>query len=229
MKISEQRYLRNQPIITSDKQRKISNVKVAIVGLGGLGGYVAELCTRLGIGELVLIDQDVFEATNLNRQLFANETNLGQPKVYETKKYLKKINSEININSHLVKLNNREDIKYLNNAEYIFDCLDNIEGRLLLQEFSIQLKIPLIHGSISQWEGQTGFFLPNKRYMDLIYSHGANTKVEPGANLPTIPAFIASMQVNLLMAYLIDKNNIQPNILHRFNFLTYELFSIDLN
>ena len=89
----ESRYERNG-IITDDEQNRLKRTKVAIVGLGGLGGYVAEQLVRLGIGELVLVDGDVFNESNLNRQLFSTEAAIGHSKAEVANARLKAIDSE---------------------------------------------------------------------------------------------------------------------------------------
>lgn len=81
----ENRYLRNK-ILSEENQQLLKESKVVIFGMGGLGGYVAEGLTRIGIGELVLIDYDVFSESNLNRQRFSYEDNIGKKKVLEAKK-----------------------------------------------------------------------------------------------------------------------------------------------
>ncbi len=229
MDVLGHRYDRNQPIISPEKQRDLKAVKVAIVGLGGLGGYVAELLARIGVGELVLIDKDVFEVSNLNRQLFSKESNLGLSKVDEAKKLLADINSEVKVTTHRVELKSINDLVYLEHSHYIFDCLDNIKGKLLLQQLSVLLNAPLIHGAISQWEGQFGFFLPERRYLEDVYPFGERTSVDEGANLATLVTLVASMQVQLLLTYWLNRDDMNPNVLHRFNIMTGESISIDFN
>ena len=75
------RYLKNQPLISTEKQELLAKKKIVILGLGGLGGYLAHGALRLGIGKLHLIDGDVFHESNLNRQLFCTEKSIGQAKV----------------------------------------------------------------------------------------------------------------------------------------------------
>ncbi|HHT45310.1 MAG TPA: HesA/MoeB/ThiF family protein [Fastidiosipila sp.] len=220
------RYDRNQPLISSKKQSELREVAVAIVGLGGLGGHVAELCTRLGIGRLILIDGDAFEETNLNRQRFATESRIGKAKVFSAKADIESINSETIVEAHQVWLKDEADIDFFLDADFIIDCLDNVDTRILLGDFSVQLKIPLIHGSLSGWEGQYGLFLPDKNYMEQLYAHVTKGKAAVTANLPTLPPIVASMQINLLLAYLLNDSHLHPNTLFRFNVQTHELTKI---
>lgn len=224
-----QRYERNLPLISAKQQKDLAGVVVAIVGLGGLGGYVAELCARIGIGSLIIIDGDVFTGSNLNRQRFSTEYNLDKSKAEETKRALHEINSEIKITAHSIYLRDDTDIEYVQDADIIIDCLDNISGRLLIEKFCRGLRIPLIHGSLSDWDCQYGFFFSDKSYMKKIYSHGTDTKIKPTANLPSVPPIVAAMQVNLLTLYLTDHEKLKVNNLYRFNILSQELVSIDFN
>lgn len=224
-----QRYERNLPLISVKQQRALAGVIVAIVGLGGLGGYVAELCARIGIGSLIIIDGDVFTGSNLNRQRFSTEYNLDKSKAEETKRALHEINSETKITAHTVYLKDDTDIIYVQDADIVIDCLDNITGRFLIEKFCISLKIPLIHGSLSDWDCQYGFFFSERSLMKKIYSHGTATKFEQKANLPGVPPIVAAMQVNLLTLYLTESEKLKVNNLYRFNILSQELVSLDLN
>ena len=85
------RYLRNKNLISHEEQVKLSQMKVAVLGCGGLGGYVIEMLARLGVGKLILVDFDTFDESNLNRQLISTEKNLGSSKVEEAIKRIKLI------------------------------------------------------------------------------------------------------------------------------------------
>ncbi|MBU1695979.1 MAG: ThiF family adenylyltransferase, partial [Proteobacteria bacterium] len=98
----EERYDRNFNTLSLEEQKTLGTSKVVVIGLGGLGGSVCEMLARVGIGHLTLIDGDVFEASNLNRQLLSEEHLIGFPKAQAAKNRVNAINSEV-IVKHLVE------------------------------------------------------------------------------------------------------------------------------
>src|SRR5665647_3638505 len=93
----EGRYARNKKTLSDEDQLKLANSCVAVVGCGGLGGYIAEQLARVGVGRLVLFDGDRFEVSNLNRQIMATELNIGQWKVEAAQERLRSVNSEVQV------------------------------------------------------------------------------------------------------------------------------------
>ena len=86
------RYSRNKNLMSDDEIILLSQKKVCVLGLGGLGGYIVEMLSRIGVGSLTLVDGDVFDETNLNRQLFSSMNNLGSSKALEAEKRVRGIN-----------------------------------------------------------------------------------------------------------------------------------------
>ena len=94
----EKRYTRNISTITEEENEKLRDFKVCVIGCGGIGGYVIEMLARIGIGYLTVVDMDVFEESNLNRQILSSEKNLGNSKAIEAKKRINAINSDVHVN-----------------------------------------------------------------------------------------------------------------------------------
>jgi len=169
----------NLGIMTSDELSTIQDKKIMIVGLGGLGGHVADNLVRLGLKELVLVDFDVFEISNLNRQLYSTHSNLGEYKVNVLRDKLHKINPECSIYVSIEKV---EDllIENLKDIDYIIDAVDSPQTKVHIAELAYKLEIPLLHGACAGWYGQVGIILPG---CDLIYDiyqnkeHGLETKL----------------------------------------------------
>lgn len=154
------RYERNYKTISCEDQKKLANSTVAIVGCGGLGGTMAEELARLGIGKLILIDGDVFEESNLNRQLFSTEHNIGAKKVEAASKRLNAVNSEVNLTliDKWFTEDNAKDI--LKGADIVLDALDSISRRIELERACHKLNIPLVYAGIAGWFGMLGVSLP---------------------------------------------------------------------
>lgn len=206
-----ERYIRNQNSISLEDQATLTRAHVAIVGCGGLGGYLAEEFARLGVGHLLLIDGDRFEVSNLNRQLCATEDTLGQWKVEACKERLKDVNSEVEVD--IVKTWFREeDANYLfKRAEgyapldLVCDALDNIPARLALERACHALEIPLIFAAIGGWYGQLGLSFPGDYSIARLFGKSEWGVEKVLGNPAFTPAMIASLSVAESVKYLTDK------------------------
>ena len=163
------RYLRNLGTIGVKGQAKLLRATVAIVGLGGLGGYVAEALARMGVGRLILIDGDVFEEHNLNRQILSTEDRLGTPKAVAAQRRIAEINGAVEAIAHAVRLTRENLPQLLKGADLVVDGLDRLPTRLVLQKGAQALGIPMIHGSIAGFLGQVMTILPSDPGLRNLY------------------------------------------------------------
>ena len=125
--------------------KKIQEKTVLIIGLGGVGGYATESLVRSGIKNLILIDHDKIDITNLNRQIISTSSNVGNDKVEEFKKRILEINPDCNIITHKLFLD-RTNYNILDNyqIDYIVDCCDSTDTKKLLIDYSLNKNIKLI-------------------------------------------------------------------------------------
>ena len=189
------RYSRQELFIGKKGQQQLQNSKVAIMGLGALGTVSAELLARAGIGHLTLIDRDIVELTNLQRQGLFLEEDLGKPKSLQAQKRLEKINSEITIEPHFIHLD-YENIDLIK-ANIILDCSDNLETRFLLNEFSIRENTPLIYSAAVRDKGYIFSVLPGKACLNCILNQKKTIETcETSGVLNTTTHLIASLQVS---------------------------------
>ncbi|NLY73452.1 MAG: hypothetical protein GX079_07150 [Tissierellia bacterium] len=219
-------YDRNRPVISEKDQALLGEKTVAILGLGGLGGYLASGALRLGVRKLILIDYDTFDETNLNRQLFSNEENLGRLKVEVAKEELLKIDPQAEIIVYNKRVQAIGDLVLFKGTDLIFDGLDSVVSRLLLMEIAMELGIPLVHGAISSFEGQLAFLDPDKNRMELIYPRkdlGASK-----TNFSFLPSFIASLQINKMLKYFLFEEDLERNVLFRFDLRNRDFYKIQL-
>jgi molybdopterin/thiamine biosynthesis adenylyltransferase len=213
--IIPERYQRNLGVLSPSEQAKLLQSKVAIIGAGGLGGTVLELLTRMGIGELVIVDKDIMGDSNLNRQILSTENNLGHSKTEFAVKRVKEINSSIEIVGHSVFINSDNIKKIIEGAEVVVDALDNLPSRFVLQKACRDLKIPLVHGAIAGFNGQLTTIFPEDKGLELIYGsdrdlpeHGSEIKL--GA--PTVtPALIASLEAQEVVKILLKRGKLFRN------------------
>lgn len=133
-------------LIGIDNFNKLKNSTVMVIGLGGVGGYAVESLTRAGIGKIILVDYDIIDISNINRQIIANTSNIGMKKTNEWKKRIKLINPECNvivIDEYLTK-DNIYDILSKYNIDYIIDACDTISVKKELIKYTFLNKIGFI-------------------------------------------------------------------------------------
>ena len=203
------RYSRNKELISEEEQNKLSNSTVAVIGLGGLGGHISEQLSRLGIGRLILIDADKVDESNLNRQLFATEKNVGQLKAEAAKERLSNVNSSIDYKCYSEYFDETNAEKILCGVDIVIDAVDNIETRFVLQKVCKKLNVPMVHGSIGGWYGQVSFIAPGDDTLDLIYTDKQGKGVEKKLGNPSFtPALVASLEVSEALKYLLKKGEL---------------------
>ena len=163
------RYIRNIGTIGIEGQLALLHSTVAVVGQGGLGGYVTEALARMGVGRLILIDGDRFEAHNLNRQVLSSEAHLGDDKVDIARARVAAINSAVDVVTWGEMLT-RENLPHLlAEAQVVVDALDRLPTRLILQAGAQELGIPMVHGSIAGFIGQVMTILPGDPGLFQLY------------------------------------------------------------
>ena len=141
----EQRHDRTKMLIGDEALQILENCRVAVFGLGGVGGYAAEALARSGVGTLDLIDADCVAPSNLNRQLIALESTLGMPKTEAFRQRIADIDPEIKVNVYQVFYlpESRGDVP-LENFDYIIDAIDTVAAKLDLAQRAQELGVPII-------------------------------------------------------------------------------------
>ena len=145
------RYLRNLGAISPIQQNKFLTKSIAIVGIGGQGGYLAEYLARLGVGELVLFDPDVYDETNLNRQTFATMETLGLNKAKAAEKAIQKINPDIKVVSYDCAFG-VDCIAAVEHCDFIFACADvgvNAKDNRQAFRMAIEKNIPVMDVAVT--------------------------------------------------------------------------------
>jgi len=200
------RYTRNASTIRPEETQKLHDCRVAVIGLGGLGGYVAEMLARAGVGHIVGVDRDRFEVTNLNRQLFSTEENLGLPKAEEAAKRIKAVNPQTDFLPVWTEVTAKNAYDLLEGCHLAVDCCDNIATRLAVEEAAHRREIPLVHGAIGGWFGQVGVSRPGDRLIARLYEGAEASGAEQELGCPPfIPAAVAAFQVAEILKVLLGK------------------------
>lgn len=222
------RYTRNLGTLTPLEMLKVQNANVAVVGCGGLGGYVLEMLGRLGVGSLTAIDGDVFEESNLNRQLLSQMALMGTSKAVAARERMREVNPEIGVKAIHQWLTAENAPFLLRGHAVIVDALDSIPARLMLQEAAAQLGTPLVHGAIGGWYGQVTVVFPEDRTLDRLYGSASQAGVEKKLGNPSFtPALVASIQAAETVKLLIGRGELLRNRVLRIDLLEQEYTLID--
>ena len=142
-KIREQ-LSRTEMLIGKEAINKLKNSKVAIFGIGGVGSYVIEALCRSGIGNFILIDKDVVDFSNLNRQIIATRKTIGKPKVEVSKERILEINPEANVQTINEFFSQESNDFFDNSISYVVDCIDTVTAKIELVIRAKKKNIPII-------------------------------------------------------------------------------------
>ena len=148
------------PEIDAAGQEKLNESRVLIIGLGGLGSPVSMYLASAGVGQLVLVDFDKVDISNLQRQIVHTTNNIGRAKIESAKEHLTAINPEISIECIDHALDGDELYAEAEKADVIVDASDNFQTRFALNEVSVKTKTPLVSGAAIRFEGQVSVFNP---------------------------------------------------------------------
>ncbi|MFX0030076.1 MAG: ThiF family adenylyltransferase [Candidatus Hermodarchaeota archaeon] len=152
------------PEIGEEGQEKISNLKILQIGCGGLGSTFSMYLTAAGIKELTIIDNDVLDISNLQRQILYNESQIGKDKVNSAKEILSKLNSEVQINVFKDYIDDNSIKRYLSekNYDFIVDCSDNFKTKFLVNKIAIENNLRCVIAGIKDFYGQIITINPKK-------------------------------------------------------------------
>lgn len=205
----ERRYLKNVKMLSEQEVEKLGGCKVCVIGCGGLGGYIIEMLGRLGVGSITAVDGDVFDETNLNRQLLSDAENIGKGKAEAARIRMQRVNPLIEVVPVTERITAENGMELLNSHDVIIDAVDNIDTRLLLQELASSLGIPLVHGAIAGWYGQVTTIFPGDRTLDILYAKAKARGIETDLGNPSFtPALVASIEVSEALKILIDRGEL---------------------
>lgn len=227
----EGRYARNQKTLSEDQQLQLAGSCIAIVGCGGLGGYIAEELARLGVGRLILIDGDRLEVSNLNRQIMATERNLGQWKVAAARERLEAVNSEIRVDIIRDWFAESKAPEWFQKVDIVCDALDSMQARVELERACHCLKLPLVFASIAGWFGQIGVSMPGDSSVLSLYGHGERGIETTWGNPAFTPAVLASLSVTEAVKLLTGRQSSLRHAWLQVDLLTmeFERFEIRRN
>jgi adenylyltransferase/sulfurtransferase len=204
-RIKDDRYTRQVSLIGKDGQEKLRKACVMVVGAGGLGNIAAKFLASSGVGKLIIIDYDIVEESNLNRQVLFNKKSIKRPKAQALKETLNKINPEVKVEAIIKKIDFNTEVKIMemaiaNKVNVIIDCTDNMEAAYLVETIALNLQIPLVFGKTSKYSGVVTIIKDS-----FLKANYPDQQLNPdGSVFPAICGIIGSIQASLALKLLLD-------------------------
>jgi molybdopterin/thiamine biosynthesis adenylyltransferase len=213
--ILPERYARNTQSLSLADQQHLLQSRACIVGVGGLGGTVAEVLARIGVGRLQLVDGDGFEAHNLNRQRFAHSDNLGQPKAGEARREIARINPAVSVTASNIYLTEANADDLIAEAGVVIDCLDRLDTRRVLQKACRRRQVPLVSAAVAGTTGHLTVIFPEdagwERMIGEVGEDDARGVETHLGNLPFTVSALASLEAAEAVKVLLGRGGLLRN------------------
>jgi adenylyltransferase/sulfurtransferase len=199
-----ERYWRQIQIdgIGKEGQERLKAARVVIAGAGGLGSVISIYLVAAGIGKIRIIDHDVVELSNLNRQILYGDSDVGKKKTEVAVDKLQFLNPDIRIEALSETITERNADKLFSDFDAIVDAMDNFPIRYLLNEMAIKNKIPLFHGAVRGFEGRVTTIIPGiSPCLRCIFPRPPEPEITPVVGVT--PAVIGSIQATEVIKYIL--------------------------
>ena len=219
------RYARNIPALTGAECEILKQKRVLVVGCGGLGGHIIDQLARIGVGFLRVVDGDVFEKSNLNRQLLSNVNLLGTGKAKAAASHIARVNPDVAAEAVEEFLTKDNAAALIAGCDVVMDALDNIESRKILAAACEQANIPYIYGAIQGWVAQAAISLPGDKLIDKLYPE--EIEIKDKSVLSFTPTLCASIQTALCVKLLTGRS-VRSGTIYYFDLLNQEFETIPM-
>ena len=206
------RYDRQELLIGKEGQDKLKSSTVAILGIGALGTVAAELLARSGVGKLILIDREVIELSNLQRQTLFDEADVGRSKAVVAREKIAQINLDVKVKTEAIHLNN-ENINVLKEANLVLDCTDNMKTRFLINDFCRKNNLTWIYSAAIKTHGYVMPIFPNSACLQCFTQNVSLETCDTVGVLNVATTSIAALQTSLSMKILLEKK-VEPLLYH---------------
>ncbi|HEX7233074.1 MAG TPA: molybdopterin-synthase adenylyltransferase MoeB [Candidatus Binatia bacterium] len=221
------------PEVGEDGQAKLLQAKILMIGAGGLGSPAAYYLAAAGVGTLGIIDNDVVDISNLQRQILHANDRVGMPKVESAKKTLEALNPDVKVIPYQAKLTSENIMEIIKDYDFVVDGCDNFPTRYLVNDACVLTNKPNVHGSIFQFEGQATVFYPRKGpcyrclYPEPPPAELAPSCAEAGV-LGVLPGLIGVIEALEAIKLILGKGDSLIGRLLCFNTLTMEINTLKL-
>lgn len=221
---------RLESLIGKENLNKLQNIKIAIVGIGGVGGYVLEGLVRSGVMNITLIDGDKIDSTNLNRQIISTSNNIGELKVNEAAKRVLQINPDVIVNKFSIFLT-KENIQDIidNDFDYVIDACDDVDVKIELIKFCYKNNIKIFSsmGTAKKLDGtkfkidtlnntkycplakkiRKSLSLDEQKYTTVVYSEEVQKDINVLGSISYVPAIAGLLICNAIINDIIKIEN----------------------
>lgn len=221
----ESRYARNIPALTEAECRILKGKRILIVGCGGLGGHIVDQLARIGIGFLRVVDGDVFEESNLNRQLLSQVPLLGASKAKAAADHVRRVNPDVAVEEVDAFLTEENAARLISSCDIVMDALDNIPSRRILAGACREAGVPYIYGAIQGWVAQAAISMPGDNLMETLFPE--NVVIRDKSVLSFTPALCAAMQTALCVKLLTGRAA-EAGTVYYFDLLNQEFETIPM-
>ena len=219
------RYARNIPALTEAECALLRRKHVLVVGCGGLGGHIIDQLARIGVGFLRVVDGDVYEPTNLNRQLLSELPLMGMSKAKAAADRIARVNPDVTVDAveAFMTADNVRDL--IAGCDAVVDGLDNIPSRRILAAACAEADIPYIFGAIQGWVAQAAVSMPGDRLIHTLYPE--EIQIRDKSVLSFTPALCASIQSALCVKLLVGRS-VNTGTVYYFDLLNQEFETIPM-
>jgi molybdopterin/thiamine biosynthesis adenylyltransferase len=206
-----ERYRRQIALFGEEAQERLASARVVIAGAGGLGCPVALYLAAAGVGEIRLVDGDVVDRSNLNRQVLHGERDIGRAKVESAAAKLRAQNPDIRVVATYATVNEGNAAALAGGADLIIDATDNFPVRYILNRVALQTGVPLIHGAVRGFDGQATTIIPGRTAcLECIFpTPPPEEDVIPVVG--TTPGIIGLVQANEAIKYITGTGDLLTN------------------
>ncbi len=221
-------------------QERLRGATIVIVGCGALGTVVAEQCVRAGVGTTTLVDRDLVDLTNLQRQTLYTESDaLGRrPKAEAAKERLAQVNSSVRVRACVEEFGPSSALRITTGADLLIDCLDNFESRLLLNDVAVQRRVPMVYGGAVAMRGMAALLMPFaggpcfRCLVPELPPLGSSESCDTAGVLSSATAIVASLEAALALRCLAQGAEVGERIansLLRFDLADFSFGRTDLH
>ena len=230
------RYVRQIAVsdLGAEGQKRIELAKVLIVGAGGLGTPLAAMLAATGVGTLGIVDKDVIEISNLHRQFFYCESEIGQKKAEILTKKLKNQNPNVIFRTYTIALSEHNTAEIFGDFDIICDCTDNVSTRLQIDEAAKKMQKPLVYAAVNAWEGMVTVlhYRKNKSLTDIFSDETLHAQAPDNAQtgiVNPVCSMAAGVQASEVLKIILQKDkDVLDGKLLIFNSLKQEYRKITL-
>lgn len=205
MREIKERHSRNIGALSAEDMEKLAASRVLVVGCGGLGGNIIEYLARAGVGALTVVDGDVFEESNLNRQILSTSVNIGQKKALAAAERVRAIDPSVEVAPVCEFFTKENASALMSDADLVVDALDNAAARLVLEDAAAEAGLAIVHGAICGWDLQAMLIPPGSGLLHQIYTD--NYVPASKTSLSFTPAACASIEAAMAVRFLCGLEN----------------------